>query len=613
MDIKKILSQQIKVEQLDQEKIYALLEVSPRENMGDLSLPCFSFAKDLHKSPIEIAQSIVKEIKNNKYVADVQVLNGYVNFYLNKEVFINGILTEVDENLDNYGKNNYGKEKLACIEYSSINVAKNPHVGHLSSTVFGECYARLHQNFGYTVKRLNYLGDYGTQFGKMITAYQKWGDKKEVEKEGVDALQKLYIKANIECDKDEAFLDECRQTFLKLEKGDKEIKALFEWFVKLSIDEAKQIYSKLGIDFDDWRGEAYYAQFNNETIELLKRKGLAHEDKGALIVDLKSYDLGVAIVEQTSGASLYATRDISALLKRYDEYKYDKFVYVTAIQQKQYFKQLFKIGELLGCDFMDKVHHTTYGMISVPEGKISSRKGAVALIKDLFNASIKKAKEVLIDKGTISEDMDKLSQEIGVSALVFDALRTTSSKDSVFDLQSAINFDGETGPYLQYTYARCCSILRNWKNSDANLTEKQCSNLQNSSAIEKQDFNSKNSATEKQCCGSQEVIFTEQQKCGDKKFANIEFKLLGESAWNIVKLIQKFPSVLEGAFNDYEPCYIARFAIDLAGEFNKYYNENRIITEDILLTETRVEFTKIIKTILGKCLYFLVMSAPEKM
>ncbi len=563
MDIKNYVASLLKTDEISIESLENLLIVPPQKQMGDLSLPCFSFAKILHKSPNDIALSFKEILQKDEMFSSVEVLNGYLNLFFNKQHFSKVVLDQIFNNLENFGKDDIAKGKLACMEYSSINVAKNPHVGHLCCTVYGESFARLHENFGYTVKRINYLGDYGTQFGKMINGYLKFGNKQKVEERGVDELQEIYIKANKLCEDDLAFLEECRQTFLKIEQGDKKIKELYDWFVQISINEAKRIYSQLGITFDDWRGEAYAAQFNNETLNLLKEKNLVKKDQGALLVDLERFNLGKVLVEQTSGASLYATRDISTLIHRYVDYHYDKAVYVTGTQQEFYFEQIFQVGKLLGLNYMDKVFHVSYGMLSLPEGKISSRKGAVGLIKDFFAMSIQKAKEVLEEKGTEGKDIEKLSQEIGIGALVFTILRITAKKDAVFDINSAISFDGETGPYLQYTYARTNSIFEKFENLNLKQTP---------------DFNN-----------------------------------LPENAFEITKLLQTFPTVLKTAFKDYEPSYIARFAINLASEFNKFYATTRIICEDEKVTSANASLTKIVNSVLKKCLYFLVMSAPEKM
>lgn len=561
MNIKNLIASKIKLDNFSQEEIENMIVFPPQKAMGDFSLPCFSLSKTFRKSPQEIGERLKENLKDLSLFEKVEVTNGYLNFFLNKSFFTEKILEEALSNLEDFGKENIGKGKLALLEFSSINVAKNPHVGHLCCTVYGESFSRLFENFGYEVKRLNYLGDYGTQFGKMIAGFLKFGDKKKVEERGVDELQDIYIKANKLCEEDENFLEEARQTFLKLEQGDQKIKALYDWFKEISINEAKKIYEQLNITFDDYRGEAYYAQFNDETLKLLEKKKLVTKDQGALLVDLEEFNLGKLLVKQSNGASLYATRDLSSLLKRYEYYKPKRMVYVTAVQQELYFKQIFKIGELLGLPYMNDVSHISYGMLSLPEGKISSRKGAVGLIRDFFEVSTKKAEEVLKEKGTESEDLDKLKQEIGIGALVFSILRTTTSKDSVFDLKTAISFEGETGPYLQYTFARATSILKRFKETNKKLN----------------------------------------------------LKLLDESSWEIVKLVQKFPSVLKLAFEEYEPSHIARFALSLASEFNKYYSENKILTENEEETLSKVKLTKVVQKILGKCLNFLVMSAPEKM
>lgn len=563
MNIKQIISKQIKIEGMTSEEIEKLLLYPPQKEMGDLSLPCFSLAKIFHKSPNDIAIDLQKKLVDCEIIKSANVLNGYLNLFLNEKIISKTILCDVLEDLENYGKQNIGKNQLCLIEFSSINVAKNPHVGHLCGTSYGESFSRLHEFFGYDVKRLNYLGDYGTQFGKVITAYKKYGSKQKVLERGVDELQELYIRINAECENDEQLLDECRQCFLKLEKGDKEIKELYDWFKQISIDEAKRIYDELDISFDDWRGESYYAQFNKETLKTLNEKGLTQRSQGALLVDLTEYNLGKLIVEQTSGASIYATRDLSNLIHRYNEYKYDKLLYVTGVEQEQYFQQIFQIGRLMGLNYMNKVFHFSTGRISLPTGKISSRKGAVALIKDLFEISVNKAKDVLKEKGTNADDIESLSKQIGIGALVFTILKSSSTKDSVFDIDKAVSFDGETGPYLQYTYARTCSILK--KAQEMNLKQE------------------------------------------------IDFESLPEQTFSIVKLISQFGDVLFNAFCEYDPSYIARFATNLSSEFNRLYNEVRIISDNTKQTDSLLCLTKIINFLLKKCLYFMVIKAPEKM
>ncbi len=562
MNIKEIVSKEIKIDGMTDKDVEKILLVPPQKEMGDLTLPCFSLAKTFHKSPNDIALELQSNLKDCSLFR-TEVVNGYLNLFLDEKYFSKLILEDVQNNMENYGAQNIGKGKLCLIEYSSINVAKNPHVGHLCGTAYGESFCRMHEYFGYNVKRLNYLGDYGTQFGKVITAYKKYGSREKVLERGVDELQDLYIKVNAECETDEELLTECRECFLKLERGDKEIKELYDWFKEISIEEAKRIYSELEISFDDWRGESYYAQFNKETLETLNQKGLTKRDAGALLVDLEKYNLGKLIVEQTSGASIYATRDLSCLVHRYDEYKYDKLLYVTGVEQEQYFQQIFQVGRLMGLDYMDQVFHFSTGRISLPTGKISSRKGAVALIKDLFKASQEKAHAVLEEKGTNASDIEKLEKEIGIGALIFTILKSSSTKDSVFDLDKAISFDGETGPYLQYTYARTCSILK--KAEELNLKPQ------------------------------------------------IDYDSLPTQTFALIKLFPRFKDAIYNAFIENDPSYIARYSMNLCSEFNKLYSEMRIISEDTILSQSLLKLVECTNSLLKKCLYFLVMKAPERM
>ncbi len=563
MNIKEIISKEIKIDGITSDEVQKLLLVPPQKEMGDLSLPCFSLSKIFHKSPNDIALNLQEGLKGSKVIKKAEVLNFYLNIFVDEKYFSEIIIKDMQNNIENYGAQNIGNNKLCLIEFSSINVAKNPHVGHLCGTVYGESFCRLHEYFGYNIKRLNYLGDYGTQFGKVITAYLKYGSREKVLERGVDELQDLYIIINAECENDENLLNECRECFLKLEKGDKKIKELYDWFKEISIEEAKRIYDELDISFDDWRGESFYAQFNQQTLALLNEKGLTKRDQGALLVDLSEKNLGKLIVEQTSGASIYATRDLSSLLNRYNEYHYDKLLYVTGVEQEQYFNQIFEVGKMLGLSYMDKVFHFSTGRISLPTGKISSRKGAVALIRDLFKASIDKAHAVLTEKGTNASDMETLEKQIGIGALVFTILKSTSTKDSVFDLDRAISFDGETGPYLQYTYARTCSILSKAKES--------------------------------------------------KIVGKIDYSILPENVFPLIKLFPKFGEALNNAFCEYDPSYIARYAMNLCSEFNRVYSEMKILSDDETLSQTMVEVTRLTNSLLKKCLYFLVMKAPERM
>jgi len=564
MNFKEILSKEIKIEGVTPEELEKLFTIPPTLQMGDFALPCFSFAKIQKCSPAVIAQNIAKDMQSIEIVDHIDVVNGYLNIFLNKKVATNIILNELLNKQDLCSRE-IGKGKLFCIDYSSINVAKNPHIGHFSNTVIGASIARLYEKMGYNVKRLNYLGDYGTQFGKLVCAYQKWATKEDVEKRGIEYLQELYIRVNTECETDENLLAECRETFKKMEEKEPEITALFEWFKKLSIEEVKKdVYEPLKITFDDWRGEQYYSQFTPAIFEELDKKHITKISQGATIVDLEEYGLGVAIVKQSNGTTLYLTRDIATAIERYKEYKFDKCIYITGVEQKIHFEQLFKILELMGKEWSKNLIHIANGRLRLPEGKLSSRKGSQALIKDIFVNAINKATELIQSRDTNSTVDKQKAQDIGIGALIFSALKSGVTKDSVFVLEDALNFDGETGPYLMYTHARCASILRKF----------------------------------------------------DKDITKIDAKTIStddEISWELVSCMNKFNAIVFDAYNNNEPSFVARYLIELATIFNKFYHDNRILGEDETKTLKNVTITYLVEKILKEGLSILGIVAPEEM
>ncbi len=557
MELKKLLSQELKLDGVDSAQLFALLGVPPKPELGDFSLPCFSLAKELTKSPGDIAALLVKSVTNSPLVERAEVLNGYANFFLNSTEVTRLTMAEFAKKSGKLGWFDTGKGKMLCIDFSSINVAKIPHVGHLANTVIGAAIVRIYERFGYNVKRLNYLGDYGTQFAKAIQAYLLWGKKEDIEKRGVEAMQELYVRINEECEQNKELQEQCQIIFRRMEDKDPEIMQLYEWFKTLSLQEAMKLYEPLNLTFDDWRGECYYSQFTDSAMELLKQKGIARLDNGAYIVDLSEFDLGVVIALRSNGTSTYLTRDVATVLSRYEEYHFDSCIYITGAEQKQYFAQLFKTVELLGHDW--KLKHIAHGRLSTPEGRLSSRKGGNALARDILQASFDKAQKVLDERGSVSDDIAKLSREIGIGALSFGILNISVGKDSVFVLDDALRFEGETGPYLQYTHARCCSILK---------------------AAGKVTGESKN---------------------------------LGIECFEIVKIIADFENMLKAAFDEIEPSIICRYALSLAGAFNKFYNENRIITDDTAKSGAYVLLTDAVSWILRECLEILGIPAPEKM
>ena len=560
MNFRKILAEKIKIDGIEKEKLENMFTIPPSIDMGDFALPCFSFAKIQKCSPMQIAQNLADELKHDEVIEKVDVVNGYLNIYLNREKATQLVMEELQSKQD-LASSDIGKGKRVCVEFSSVNVAKAPHIGHFSGTVIGASIARIYEKMGFDVKRLNYLGDYGTQFGKLVCAYQKWGNREDVEARGIEALQELYIRVNAECETDEELLIECRDTFKKLEEKDPEIVELFEWFKVLSIEEVKKtLFEPLGITFDDWRGEQYYAQFTDKILDKLTQSGVAKISQGALVVDLEEYNLGVALVRQSNGATLYLTRDIPTAMERMKEYNFEKCIYIVGVEQKLHFAQLFKILELMGNEWANKLVHLVNGRLRLPEGKLSSRKGNQALAKDIMAMAINKAEEVMRERG-VAVNKER-AKDIGLGALVFSALRSGISKDSVFVIEDAINFDGETGPYLMYTHARCASIIRKAKEID---------------------------------------------------YAQATFNKQVDSSWELVTMLNKFGEVMYNAYLENEPSVIARYLLDLASVFNKFYHDNRIIAEDKELTEKNVAITSVVAKTIKQGLEVLGINAPDEM
>lgn len=560
MNFRDILSQKIKIEGVTYEQIANMFTIPPSVEMGDYALPCFSFAKIQKCSPMVVAENIASTLQQDELIQDVKVVNGYLNIYLNRQKATQLIMQESLQK-DDLASTNIGVGKRVCIDFSSVNVAKAPHIGHFSNTVIGASIARIYEKMGFDVIKLNYLGDYGTQFGKLVCAYQKWGDKDDVEARGIDALQELYIRVNAECENDETLLQECRDTFRKLEDKDSEVMALFEWFKALSIDEVKRtLFEPLGITFDDWRGEQHYAQYTDRILAELENSGVAKISQGALAVDLEQYNLGVALVRQSNGTTLYLTRDISTAIDRQAEYNFDKCIYIVGVEQKLHFAQLFKILELMGNAWAKDLVHLVNGRLRLPEGRLSSRKGNQALAKDIMGTAIQKAMDVMKDRGVAVDEAR--AKDIGLGALIFSALKSGISKDSVFVLEDALNFDGETGPYLMYTHARCASIIRR-----ANIAD----------------------------------------------FGNVDYNLNADASWELVTGINKFAEVMLNAYNENEPSVIARYLLELAGFFNKFYHDNRIITDDEALTRKNVAITSIVAKIIKQGLQVLGINAPDEM
>lgn len=558
MDLKNLVYDKIKDIDILKgvDNLYDLLTYTADSKMGDISLPCFSLAKVLRKSPMAIADKVA-DMCHDPLFSKVESVNGYLNFSFDRPMIYTMVTTE----METYKPTQIGKCKTVFLDFSSLNLAKYMHIGHLSTTVIGSVISNIYEMLGYNVVRLNYVGDYGTPFGKMICAIKRWGNVDDIEKFGVDYIQDLYVKFNVECENDEGLISEAREWFVKIENKDPEAIYIYNKIIKVSIGEAKRLCDILNITFDSWIGEAYYNDKLQPVIEELDNKKLLQTSEGAKIVDLEKYDLGVCMVQKSDGASLYATRDLATAMDRYDRYHFDLGIYVTSVQQNLHFARWFKVLELMGKDYAKNLKHVAYGTYSLPTGKIGSRFGKQALVKDMLEQSIAKAKEIVSTRGTKVEDIDRLASDIGIGAVKFGVLKTERIKDCVFDLETSLSFDGETSPYIQYTYARCNSIIS------------KCEGMEVVGSIEDID---------------------------------------NPDTFELIKHLNDFDKNLIASATDYEPCYISRYLINLCGYFNKFYNNYRIIDEG-KVNKFRLELVKITKARLFDGLRLLGINAPNVM
>ena len=443
---------------LDMESITpADIVLPPNSEMGDFALPCFKLAKVFRKSPVQIAEELKNSFVTDEVISEVSAVNGYLNFKVNKVGLVNNVLTRIAREGDGYGSSDIGKGKTICIDYSSVNIAKPFHIGHLSTTVLGGSLYKIYKFLGYNVVGINHLGDYGTQFGKLICAYKKWGNREEVERGGIHAINALYVRFNEEAD--EKMESEAREYFRLIENGDKEANNLFEWFKKLTLDYVQIIYDKLNITFDSYAGERFYTDKMQPVIDELKEKNILKESEGASIVDLESYGMPPCLILRSDGATLYATRDLAAAIYRKNTYDFYKCLYVVAYQQNLHFKQVFKVLELMGKEWAKDMVHVAYGMVSLEDGAMSTRKGKVVWLEDVISRCVEKAYAVIDDKNPDLENKEEIAKTVGLGAVIFGALYNNKIKDIVFSYDKVLSFDGETSVYVQYTCARANSVL----------------------------------------------------------------------------------------------------------------------------------------------------------
>lgn len=546
---------------LSADEIAGLLELPPDSAMGDYAFPCFKLARSLRKAPPMIAGELVKVI-NADFLSRVEAVGGYLNFFIDKALYASSVIGEVLDKGEKYGSSDMGAGKTICIDYSSINIAKRFHIGHLSTTALGNALYKIYSFLGYKCVGINHLGDWGTQFGKMIAAYKHWGSREMVEQGGVQALSDLYVKFHAEAEKNPSLEDEGRAWFKKIETGDEEAISIWQWFKDLTLKDANRVYDMLGVKFDSYAGEAFYMDKMGPVIEELREKKLLKESDGAYVVDLEEYGMPPCLIIKSDGATLYTTRDLAAAFYRKKTYDFTKCLYVVAYQQSLHFRQLFKVIELMGHEWAKDMEHVEFGMVSYEGQALSTRHGHVIYLEDLLNRSIEKARAIIDEKSPNLDDKDGVARKVGIGAVVFFALSAGRIKDIDFWWDRALNFEGETGPYVQYTYARCCSVLGK---APANLPDADYSTLDDA------------------------------------------------EAQDIVRLLEQFPKLVKEAAQRNEPSLITRYTVDLAQAYNKFYYEHRILDCEPATSAARIAITKAVRNVIGTGLTLIGVEPTEKM
>ena len=563
MNYKQIIAKSINLENYSEKDLESFILPISDNNLGDYCLPCFQFSKSMRKAPQIVAQELKESMTENKYIEKVEVVGGYLNFFLNKKEVSVKTIEEVLNEQEQFFKEPVGNNQTVCIDYSSVNLAKYMHIGHLSTTMIGESLARMLEHFGYKVVRINYVGDYGTPFGKMIAAYYKWGKKEEVEARGIDAIQDLYVKFSRESETDESLLVEARQIFKNIEAKQGKDYEIYKWFLEISLKEAKRLLDYLGITFDSWKGEASYSDDLPGVVKQLEDLGLITLSQGAKIVDLEDYNLGVCLIQKSDGTSLYATRDIAAAISRYEDYHFNKMFYVTAVQQKQHFQQFFKVLELMKQPFSRDLEHIYYGMFSLPNAKIASRKGKQAVLVDLFELAEQKVAEVIKEKEFDKQKEADIKQKIAKATLIYNAIKNDRNKDSVFDTETAFSFEGDTAPYMLYSYARMKSILRKYNEVGA---------LPDYSVFEN----------------------------------NVE-------AFELIKNIISFKETLLNALENREPSLVCKKVMDLSKGLNKFYTVHKVLDGNDATTQAKINLIKAILVTLKLGLNLMCIEPLEEM
>lgn len=552
-----------KIEGMSASEIAGLIEIPPKAELGDFAFPCFALAKTMRKAPQIIAEDIKNKIGSQEILEKVETQGAYINFFIKKDLYIKSMVQAALGK--NFGGSDEGEGKVICIDYSSPNVAKNFHVGHLRTTIIGNSLYKIYCKLGYKVVRINHLGDWGTQFGKLIVAYKAWGNEDAVKADGVAELMRLYVKFHEEADKKPELNDEARAWFNKMENGDEEALKIWQWFKDISLVEYKRTYDLLGMDFDYYLGESFYRDKTEAVVNKLKSANLLTESDGAMIVNLDEYNMAPCLILKNDGSSIYATRDLAAIFYRKETYKFCKCLYVTGQEQKLHFAQVFKVIEMLGNDWAkEELIHIPYGLVSLEGAKLSTRSGNIIYAEDILLEAVSKIKEIIEEKNPDLEDKEETAKKIGVGAVLFNDLYNQRIKDVSFKWEKLLNFDGETGPYVQYTYARCASIIRKL----------------DSFSID----------------------------------GEIDYNVLDDpDALSLLKEISKFSKIVADAAEKYEPSVVARFAVNVSQTFNKFYNTNRINVEEENVKHARAIVVYITKETIKEAMGLLGIECPERM
>ncbi len=540
------------------ENIEDMFEYPPDKSMGDIALPCFKLSKTLRNSPIKIAEALCDGLELPED-SSACALSGYLNIKISDKYILNSILTGMLRAGDDYGRLTVGEGKTMCIDYSSPNMAKPFHIGHLGTTAIGNSIKRIHQFAGYNCVGINHLGDWGTQYGRLAVAYKKWGSREEIERIGVKELVRIYQKFYIEAEKDESLNDLARAEFTKMERGDKQALEIWQWFREISLKEFMKTYNLLGIDFESYSGESFYNDKMQAVVDELSDKGLLKESEGAMLVPLEEYNMPPCLILKSDGSTLYATRDIAAALYKKNTYNFDKCVYVTDAGQSLHFAQFFKVIGLMGRDWEDQLVHVPYGKISVGGQKLATRAGNAVLLEDLFDEAIKRVSAVMEEKNPDCPDKEEIAKRVGVGAVIFNQLSTSRIKDINFIWEEALNFDGNTGPYIQYTYARSCSVL---------------------------------------------------EKAGD--VVKPEKYILSEDEKQIITALASFPEKVAEALEGYEPSVISRYLLDICHLFNRFYHNCPILKAEPEQMAVRLDICRAFKAVSGSGMWLIGMEKTPK-